>query len=171
MQVKCLQCSSLDRVPFLNQKVLKIKSTQKKSSGFTAVLLLHLLFTFTIRIIFSIDSLLLFWASFQFSQNIATKKKKIRAIKLLLSSSWPNMCHFQLNPISLLPLIHQYCLTNFVLVRQFFARTNNNFIFDVYHVSDETQQKGYFLPICLRNGSKGWQVFAILKIQGLYLLS
>lgn len=30
MQVKCLQCSSLDRVPFLNQKVLKIKSTHTK---------------------------------------------------------------------------------------------------------------------------------------------
>lgn len=141
MQVKCLQCSSLDRVPFLNQKVLKIKSTQKKiiwlHSSAPSSLALYIYNKNNFQHWFTITILGILSILLKYSY-----KKKIRAIKLLLSSSWPNMCHSQLNPISLLPLIHQYCLTNFVLVRQFFARTNNNFIFDVYHVSDETQQKG-----------------------------
>lgn len=116
MQVKCLQGKSLDGVSFLNQKMLKMRLQKKSSCFFLCCSVgfffpLQLVFKFTIRIIFIIDSVLLFCRSFQFTQNIAAKKK-IRAINLLLlPSSQSKTCHSLLNPSSPVPLIHPFTLS------------------------------------------------------------
>lgn len=115
MQVKCLQGKSLDGVSFLNQKVLKTRLQKKSSCFFLCCSVgfffsLQLVFKFTIRIIFIIDSVLLFCRSFQFTQNIAAKK--IRAINLLLlPSSQSKTRHSLLNPSSPVPLIHPFTLS------------------------------------------------------------
>lgn len=115
-------------MPFLYQKVLKIKSTLKKKifwlhcSAFSSLALyiynknnFHHWLTITILGTLSIHS--------KYScKKLQKIKIKIRAINLLLSSSsWPNMCHSLLNPLSLLPLIYQY--TNFILMRHSFLPT------------------------------------------------
>lgn len=77
---------------------------------------LQLLFTFTIRIIFIIDSLLLFWGSFQFIWNIAAKNQshQLVIVAFLLTQD----VSFSTESLS-----STHTLTNFIRKRHFFPTT------------------------------------------------